>query len=102
MSLNGNANAEDGSVLTLPTRLDSAAAEAFRSQLLERQGQPLRLDGQDTTLLGGRCLEILVAARRSWSKAGQQLSITRPSDALRRDLRLLGVSADIIEEGRES
>ena len=87
--------------LTLDPVLDLKAAEPLRAALLERQGEALSLDASGVQRLGGLCLQLLLAARRSWAEAGQTLAIAPRSAAFEAALALFGAGGrfDQIEAG---
>ncbi|WP_336763537.1 hypothetical protein [Asaia sp. VD9] len=68
--------------LTLPARLDTKAASALRDELSIESGAVL--DGSDVTYLGGLCLQVLLASKRT---------IINPSEKLVEALSLFGVSS---------
>jgi chemotaxis protein CheX len=69
------------SPLHLDAVLDLKAAGPLKAALLERRGEALQVDASQVQRLGGLCLQLLLAARRSWADDGQPLSITPRSQA---------------------
>ncbi len=76
--------------MKLPQVLDLAAATTLRTQLMERRGQKLALDGGEVERLGGLCLQVLIAARNQWRVDGVDFHIVNPSSAFADGARLLG------------
>ena len=85
--------------LVLDPVLDLKAAEPLKAALLERQGQALSLDASGVQRLGGLCLQLLLAARRSWTEAGQALAIAPRSAAFDEALALFGASGRFDQDG---
>lgn len=84
----------EGHVLPLAALLDSDAAEDLGTAILDRRGAALTLDAGRVELLGGRCAEILLAARRLWAEAGHDFALATPSERFAADARLLGMEID--------
>ena len=76
--------------MRLPEMLDLNAAEPLRQALVEHRGRPLVLDGSQVSRLGGLCLQVLVAAQKTWAKDGQAFRIERCSLELQQQLDLFG------------
>ena len=76
--------------LLLPRSLNAAQVTELSEALLSRRGSALQIDASDVEHLGGLCLQLLIAARNTWSADGAAFEISRPSDAIVRDLALLG------------
>jgi chemotaxis protein CheX len=76
--------------LVLEPVLDLKAAEPLKVALLEHQGDALSLDASHVQRLGGLCLQLLLAARRSWAEAGQTLVVTPRSAAFDDAVALFG------------
>ena len=80
-------------ILELPTALDLNAAGPLADTLLKHSGEDLILDGSKVQRLGASCLQVLLAAARTWASEGAALSLDNPTPRLVEDLRLLGFDA---------
>ena len=67
--------------LALPAVMDIQAAEGLRGQLMDARGGPLALDGSAVERLGGLCLQVLLAAQRTWAADGHALVVDPVSEA---------------------
>ena len=76
--------------MNLPPVLDLKAAEGLRAALLARRGQPLQIDASGVQRLGGLCLQVLLAARKTWEGDVFPFSIDQRSEAFSEMLRLFG------------
>ena len=74
--------------LSLAPLLDLSAAMPLRALLLAHRGADLDLDASEVQRLGGLCLQVLLAARRTWEADGSKLRIVNVSDACRDALGL--------------
>ncbi len=80
----------DPRTLALPAVLDLNAAAPLREQLLALRGGPAILDGSAVERLGALCLQVLLAARRTWAADGAELRLTGASEALSAQLAAFG------------
>ena len=69
-------------VLTLAPVLDLRAAEPLKAELLSRRGEALALDASGVDRPGGLCLQVLLAARKTWAADGLNLRLGFVSEAL--------------------
>ena len=74
----------------LPAVLDLKAATPLAALLLARRGTPLVVDGSAVERLGAQCLQVLLAARKTWDADGQPFQLANPSTAFIEALALLG------------
>ncbi|WP_284163081.1 STAS domain-containing protein [Frigidibacter sp. SD6-1] len=58
--------ADGAAPVMLDRRLDLTAAAPLRARLLALRGQPVRVDASEVALLGGLCLQVLLAAAAAW------------------------------------
>jgi chemotaxis protein CheX len=79
-------------MLVLDPVLDLNAAAPLQAAFLECRGESLNVDAKEVQRLGGLCLQILLAARRSWSDAGLTLAISGRSAAFDEALALFGAA----------
>ncbi|WAJ29840.1 STAS domain-containing protein [Antarcticirhabdus aurantiaca] len=85
---------EGGEMVGLPAVLDLTAASELRETLIGHRGAPIVLDGSSVERLGGQCLQILLSARATWAADNRAFALATPSEALLRDLSILGVSPE--------
>jgi len=85
--------------VSLPSKLNSAAAADILASVKGQQGNPLCLDASQVTTVGAQCLQILVAAQRFWQAAEQKFEIINLSEAVRDNLPVYGLTADQIGAG---
>jgi chemotaxis protein CheX len=80
-------------IYELPPALDLNAAGPLSEALQKHIGDDLVLDGSKVQRLGASCLQVLLAAARTWSVEGSAISLDNPTPRLVEDLRLLGFDA---------
>lgn len=80
----------DAAVLSLAPILDLQAAEPLRAELMVLRGRALSIDASQVSRLGGLCLQVLIAARKTWVEDGLPLSVDEPSDAFTEQLASFG------------
>ncbi len=71
--------------------LDLSAASALAEALHKHLGDDLILDGAKVQRLGAPCLQVLLAAARSWSADGDALTLENATPRMIEDLRLMGM-----------
>ncbi|MCF7699512.1 STAS domain-containing protein [Loktanella sp. M215] len=82
--------------LTLPDKLDTAAAPRFLSDLLAVRGEALTLDAANCRGVGAICAQILLAAQIAWRGDGCDFTLQGHS-GISNDLTILGL-ADLAAE----
>jgi chemotaxis protein CheX len=82
-------------VLDLPANLDSTAASALAADFTRNLGSPLQVRGGQVARLSTPCLQVLLAAARTWREAGCAFHLEEVSPPLREALELLGLSPDL-------
>lgn len=85
--------------MTLPARLDLTAVKPLARDLGDRAGNDLQIDASKVELLGGLCLQLLLAAAQSWAQRGRNLSYGPTSEAFATDLATFGLTAERLEAG---
>jgi chemotaxis protein CheX len=73
--------ADGAAPVTLDRRLDLTAAGPLRARFLALRGKAVRVDAGEVALLGGLCLQILLAAAAAWRDDGRPLRIAPRSAA---------------------
>ncbi|HXT07806.1 MAG TPA: STAS domain-containing protein [Roseiarcus sp.] len=78
-------------VIELPENLDMPAAVQLAEAFAKSLGEPLAVDASRVMRLGASCLQVLLAAARTWKAEGDALSLHNPSARFLEDLTLLGL-----------
>lgn len=76
-------------IFCLPELLETGAASDLLEHL-KSLPEDIILDGKDVKRLGGRCLEILLSARKTALARNNRFVIQNPSPELEKSLVLLG------------
>jgi len=87
--------------LKLPAVLDIQAAEPLRTQLLALRGQSVIVDGSAVERLGGLCLQVLIAAQKTWAGDGHSLMIDAVSEDFANQWTAFG-AADLAHQQGEA
>lgn len=80
--------------VALETKLDSAAVDKLRTDLLAVQDSDVALDGSAVEHIGGLCLELLMSVRHLWGATGHTVTIENPSERMLDDLGRFGLTHD--------
>lgn len=80
----------------LGRKLDSAAVDALRDQLLDARAEDVVLDGSRVELLGGLCLELLLSAKSIWAGNGLGFTLETPSAHLTENMSRFGLTDDFL------
>lgn len=78
--------------VALETKLDSAAVDKLRTDLLAVQDGDVVLDGSAVEQVGGVCLELIMSVRHLWGIAGHTVTIENPSEQMLDDLGRFGLT----------
>ena len=78
-------------MLELAPSLDLNTAGPLAEALNRRFGDDLILDGSKVQRLGAPCLQVLLAAARSWTTERDSLTLENPTPRMIEDLRLMGM-----------
>ena len=78
--------------IALTDVLDLTEARPLADALLRARGRPLVLDASGVERLGALCLQVLIAARRTWEADAAPFSVVRPSAAFAEHCARLGAS----------
>jgi chemotaxis protein CheX len=93
---------ENDQIVQLPEVLDLAAAAPLARQLLARRGKPTVVDALGTQRPGAPCLQVLLAAIRTWESDGVSLTFLHCGPPLIEHLRFLGVDPGAFSKGAQS
>lgn len=81
-----------GAALVLAERLDLVAAQPLAAAIRALRDGPIRLDAGAVSLLGGLCLQVLLAAASDWRARGLGWSIAPRSRSFDQALAIFGVT----------
>ncbi len=87
--------------IKLPGILDLNAAAPLRSDLLKMRGGPVEIDASDVQRVGGLCLQVLMAAKKSWAADDKPFAIVAASDHFMESLKLFGLADLSLEPAQE-
>ena len=76
--------------LILADCLDLTAAAPLKAQLLAARGNPLSIDASAVRRIGAQCLQVLLAARATWSQDGHPLEVVGASPEFAETVALMG------------
>jgi chemotaxis protein CheX len=86
-------------LVRLPQILDLAAAAPLALELLSHRGKPTVVDAGGIERPGAPCLQVLLAAIRTWANDGVPLKFSHCEPPLLEHLRILGIETDAFLEG---
>lgn len=81
----------------LPPRLLLQDAAALQASLLALRGQPVELEARDVAQLSTPCVQVLLAAARTWRADGRGLALTAPSAEMTSVLAQLAVDPGALQ-----
>jgi len=81
----------------LPPRLLPQDAAPLQATLLGLRGQPLELDASGVAQLSTPCVQVLLAAARSWRADGLALGLVAPSAEMTAVLAHLAVASGALQ-----
>lgn len=86
-------------VIELPENLDMPVAASLAESFLKLVGEPLAVDASRVQRLGASCLQVMLAAARTWKSEGDALTLHNPSPRFVEDLTLLGLEPETFLSG---
>lgn len=84
------------SILKLPETLDLNAATAVHEQLVKLKGNEIEIDASEVKKSGAQCIQVLIAAKKTWDAENKSLLIGTMSEAFENTLKLLGISGEML------
>lgn len=78
--------------LSLAKVLDLNEASALHAKLMTLRGSNLVIDASGVERAGALCVQVLIAAARSWEKEKLSFGFSKLSDSLAKTLQLIGVN----------
>jgi len=88
-------------IVQLDAKLDISAASELLTTLKSQDGEEVVLDFEKVTHLGALCLQVLLAAAKTFSDQGRTLAITNVSDRVSDQLRVMGMTPETVARGQE-
>lgn len=85
--------------IVLPAVLDIQQAEPLRAELLALRGRPVVIDASAVERLGALCLQVLIAAQRTWTADGATIAIAPASEAFAQQWTTFGAPATAVGSG---
>ena len=86
-------------IVQLEAKLDLSAASELLTTLKEQKDEEVILDFEKVTHLGALCLQVLLAAAKTFSAQGRTLKITNLSDRVSDQLRVMGMTPETVVRG---
>lgn len=87
--------------IKLGAKLDLSAASVLASDLKKCKADEIVLDLSDVRHLGALCLQVMLAAAATALEEGRRLVCVNASDRVIDQLRVMGVTPEMISEGRQ-
>lgn len=98
-ALTQDADAQPAHIVELAAILDLNAASPLAAELLARRGEAVILDASRVERIGGQCLQVLLAAVRTWRTDAVPLTVADASSDFTQGLRRLGLAPAEFLEG---
>ena len=89
-------------VVVLAPVLDLKAAAPLADELIALRGTDITIDGTGVQRVGAQCLQVLLAARRTWAADRAEFVIVAASEHLQATATLLGTSAALFDSAEIS
>jgi len=83
--------------MDLPPALDGKAAAKLLEGFMKHRGKALQVDASAVQVLGGQCVQVLLAAQAAWAADEKGLVFEHQSEAFAETLELLGAE---LEQGK--
>ncbi|MEO9652906.1 MAG: STAS domain-containing protein [Roseobacter sp.] len=87
--------------LVLAPKLDLAAASALMTTLRENDKDDMIVDMSEVKHLGALCLQVLLSAASTAHSQNRKFSITKVSDRAMEQMRVMGMTPESLERGRQ-
>ncbi len=89
---------DTATTIELAQILDLTAAKPLKDALQAVRGQTVHICAAQVDRLGAQCLQVLLAAAKTWGKEGQGFEITESSEKFTAGLETFGLSVDVFNE----
>ena len=83
--------------LVLGEKLDSAAADGLRDDILAAQSDDIVVDASHVGMIGGLCLEVLMSAHHLWGQNGKSFTLENPTADMIENLGRFGLAENYFE-----
>lgn len=80
--------------LTLEKVLDLNEATSLHGKLMALRGANVNIDGSAVERAGALCVQVLMAAAKTWEDEKHSFTFSKVSDALGKTMQLIGVNYD--------
>lgn len=80
--------------LSLAAVLDLNEASALRGKLVSMRGSNLKIDASGVERIGTLCVQVLMAAAKTWDEDKLSFTFSKVSDAFQKTMQLIGVNID--------
>jgi chemotaxis protein CheX len=80
--------------LSLAAVLDLNEASALRGKLVSMRGSNLKIDAAGVERMGTLCVQVLMAAAKTWDEDKLSFTFSKVSDAFQKTMQLIGVNID--------
>lgn len=80
--------------LSLAAVLDLNEASALHGQLMGLKGSNVVIDASAVERVGALCVQVLMAAAKTWQEDKLSFTFARVSDAFMKTMQLIGVNID--------
>ena len=86
-------------ILALPSILDLRAVAGLKADIEACGDAPIEIDASKVERLGAPCLQVLLAAAKTWMSGGRGWRIASASEAFRDDVRVMGAATKLGLDG---
>lgn len=83
-----------GKTLKLEKVLDLNEATALHGKLMALRGGNLLIDGSAVERAGALCIQVIMAAAKTWEEEKHNFNFSKVSDGLSKTMQLIGVNYD--------
>jgi chemotaxis protein CheX len=80
--------------LSLAKVLDLNEATALHGKLMSMRGNDISIDASAVERVGAQCVQVLLAAAKSWEDDKKSFSIAKVSNAFTKTMQLIGINID--------
>jgi chemotaxis protein CheX len=80
--------------ITLAAVLDLNEASTLRDKLMGLRGSNVAIDASGVERMGALCVQVLMAAAKTWDEDKLSLTFSKVSDAFETTMQLIGVDFD--------
>lgn len=88
------AKKSDAGNFKLAAVLDLNEASNLRANLLSLRGKAVAIDASAVERLGAQCVQVLMAAAKTWEADKKPFSFAKASDAFLKTMQLIGVNIE--------